>query len=102
MDGPTATTLRCPRCKTPVEADTKQCPGCGGLFKAGIEAGLTEGPKTCPDCSDLIGQDNQRLVAIWNSLPGVKPVTKFATRKAAMECSWNAIQPGQFARVSSR
>lgn len=34
--------LRCPRCKTPVQADTKRCPGCGGLFKAGVGAGLTE------------------------------------------------------------
>lgn len=31
--------------------------------------------------ADLIGPDNMRLVEIWNSLPGVKPVTKFANRK---------------------
>ena len=31
--------------------------------------------------AELIGPDNKRLVEIWNSLPGVKPVTKFANRK---------------------
>lgn len=48
------TQLRCPRCKTPIQADTKKCPGCGGLFKAGVEAGLAEGPRTCPDCAEEI------------------------------------------------
>ena len=47
-----ATQLRCPKCKTPVEADAKKCPGCGGLFQAGVEAGLTEDPRTCPDCAE--------------------------------------------------
>jgi len=35
--------------------------------------------------ADAIGNDNQRLLDIWNSLPGVKPVTKFANRKTATE-----------------
>jgi Protein of unknown function (DUF3489) len=42
--------------------------------------------------ADLIGPDNKRLVAIWNSLPGVQPVTKFANRKVATERIWKAIQ----------
>jgi hypothetical protein len=42
--------------------------------------------------ADLIGPDNQRLLEIWNSLPGVKPVTKFANRKAATARIWGAIQ----------
>jgi hypothetical protein len=42
--------------------------------------------------SDLIGPDNQRLVEIWNSLPGVKPLTKFTSRKVATERIWKAIQ----------
>src|SRR5271157_5599076 len=42
--------------------------------------------------ADLIGPDNKRLVEIWNSLPGVKPVTKFANRKVATERIWKAIQ----------
>ena len=29
---------------------------------------------------------------IWNSLPGVKPVTKFANRKVATERIWRALQ----------
>ena len=43
---------RCPKCKTPIEADTKQCPGCGGLFRSGLETGPTEGlgKETCPQC----------------------------------------------------
>jgi Protein of unknown function (DUF3489) len=40
----------------------------------------------------LIGPDNKRLVEIWNSLTGVKPVTKFANRKVATERIWKAIQ----------
>jgi hypothetical protein len=42
--------------------------------------------------ADLIGPDNKRLVEIFNSLPGVKPVTKFANRKVATERIWKAIQ----------
>jgi len=34
---------RCPKCEAPVTLDMHYCPGCGGLFKAGVEAGLTEG-----------------------------------------------------------
>jgi hypothetical protein len=42
--------------------------------------------------ADLIGPDNKRLVEIWNGITGVKPVTKFANRKAATERIWKAIQ----------
>jgi hypothetical protein len=42
--------------------------------------------------ADLIGPDNQRLLEIWNRLPDVKPVTKFANRKAATARIWGAIQ----------
>jgi hypothetical protein len=42
--------------------------------------------------ADLIGSNNQRLVEIWNSLPGVQPVTKFTNRKIATERIWKAIQ----------
>jgi hypothetical protein len=42
--------------------------------------------------ADVIGPDNKRLVEIWNSLPGVKPVAKFANRKVATERIWKAIQ----------
>ena len=33
-----------------------------------------------------------RLVEIWNSLPGVTPVTKFKDRKTAAGRIWKAIQ----------
>jgi hypothetical protein len=42
--------------------------------------------------ADLIGPDAKRLVEIWNSLPGVKAVTKFNNRKTATERIWRAIQ----------
>ena len=42
--------------------------------------------------AELIGTDNKRLVAIWNSIPGVTPVAKFANRKAATQRIWTAIQ----------
>jgi hypothetical protein len=42
--------------------------------------------------ADLIGPYNKRLVEIWNSLAGVKPVTKFANRKAATERIWKVLQ----------
>jgi hypothetical protein len=42
--------------------------------------------------ANLIGPDNKRLVEIWNSLTGVKPVTKFANRKLAAERIWKALQ----------
>jgi hypothetical protein len=47
---------------------------------------------TAQQLAELIGPDNKRFVQIWNSLAGVKPVTKFANRKAATERIWKAIQ----------
>jgi Protein of unknown function (DUF3489) len=35
----------------------------------------------------------KRLVAIWNHLPGVQPVTRFTDRKTAIARIWRAIQP---------
>jgi hypothetical protein len=42
--------------------------------------------------ADLIGPDSKRLVTIWNSLPGIKPVNKFTNRKVATERIRKAIQ----------
>jgi hypothetical protein len=42
--------------------------------------------------ADLIGPNPKRLVEIRNSLPGVRPVTKFTNRKVATERIWKAIQ----------
>jgi hypothetical protein len=33
-----------------------------------------------------------RLVAVWNSLPGVQPVKRFTNRETAITRIWNAIQ----------
>jgi hypothetical protein len=42
--------------------------------------------------ADLIGSDSQRLLEIWNRLPGSKAATKFPNRKVATERIWKAIQ----------
>src|SRR5215467_9658893 len=34
----------------------------------------------------------ERLVEIWNSIPGVKPITRFTSRKAGATRIWRAIQ----------
>jgi hypothetical protein len=34
----------------------------------------------------------KRLLAIWNSLPGVAPVEKFTSRQIALERIWRAIE----------
>lgn len=34
----------------------------------------------------------ERLLEIWNGIPGVKPVTRFTSRKAAAARIWKAIQ----------
>ena len=42
--------------------------------------------------SNLIGHDTKRFIEIWNSLPGVRPVTRFTNRKTATGRIWKAIQ----------
>ena len=34
-----------------------------------------------------------RLVQIWNEIPGVKPINRFTNRKIAIDRIWKAIQP---------
>ncbi|HXN49225.1 MAG TPA: DUF3489 domain-containing protein [Bryobacteraceae bacterium] len=40
----------------------------------------------------LVGWPAERLVALWNSLPGVEPVERFKTPKAAASRIWDRIQ----------
>jgi hypothetical protein len=40
----------------------------------------------------------KRLVAIWNSLPGVTPVEKFTSRQIALERIWRAVESPEHAR----
>ena len=47
---------------------------------------------TAEQFAGLIGPDDGRLVEIYNRLPGVRPVTKFASRKLAMERIFKVIQ----------
>jgi hypothetical protein len=35
----------------------------------------------------------KRLIAIWNNVPGVRPVEKFESRTIAIARIWRAIQP---------
>ena len=43
-----------------------------------------------------------RLVAIWNSLPGVEPVQRFTSRQVAVTRIWKAIQGLAIGRVSEQ
>jgi hypothetical protein len=40
----------------------------------------------------------KRLVASWNSLPGVTPVEKFTSRQIALERIWRAVESPEHAR----
>src|ERR1017187_7948464 len=52
------TGYRCPNCHTLVGLDTPQCPGCGGLFKAGISKRRQELQDTPFDPRTEISADN--------------------------------------------
>src|SRR5438270_3671317 len=44
----------------------------------------------------------KRLVAIWNSLPGVAPVEKFTSRQIALDRIWRAVEfPRQAQRTAT-
>jgi hypothetical protein len=47
---------------------------------------------TAESLADLIGADNERLVKIWNSLTGVTPVKKFASRAVAARRIFAEVQ----------
>jgi hypothetical protein len=47
---------------------------------------------TAENLAALIGPDNKRLVEIWNSLTGVTPVSKFASRAIAARRIFAAVQ----------
>jgi hypothetical protein len=65
--------------------------------ETGADVFATEG-----QLADLIGADTKRLVRIWNGLPGVKLVTKFAAQKVATQRIWKTIQGlGELAGASA-
>jgi Protein of unknown function (DUF3489) len=46
------------------------------------------------ELQEIVGRwPMQRLVEIWNRLPGVEPVARFTDRKTAMARIWRALQP---------
>jgi hypothetical protein len=47
---------------------------------------------TAENLVELIGEDKKRLVAIWNSLTGVTPVKKFASRAVATRRIFAEVQ----------
>ena len=47
---------------------------------------------TAENLAELIGPDSKRLVEIWNSLTGVKPVKKFTSRGIAAQRIFSYIQ----------
>lgn len=47
---------------------------------------------TVENLAELIGPDNTRLVEIWNSLTGVAPVSRFASRAVAVRRIFAEVQ----------
>jgi hypothetical protein len=63
---------------------------------AQLEGQMPEGTQRFGSVAELakLAKDwpSGRLVDIWNSLPGVKPVKKFTSRQVAVKRIWDAIQ----------
>lgn len=66
------------------------------LTAAEVAAGLPEGATAFASEKELqrlaAGWPAERLVEIWNGIPGVKAVTRFTNRKAGVARVWKAIQ----------
>jgi len=66
------------------------------VFSSAEEAGQTAGVERFHSLEELMPLAERwpaiRLVEIWNSLTGVKPVKKFKDRKTAVARIWTAIQ----------
>ena len=66
------------------------------LTAAEVAAGVPEGATAFASEKELqrlaAGWPAERLVEIWNGIPGVKAVTRFTNRKAGVARVWNAIQ----------
>jgi hypothetical protein len=61
--------------------------------KEAAAASLTDTFTNQDELAELTGEwPMQRLVGIWNGLPGVTPVSKFTSRKIAVERMWKTIQ----------
>ena len=62
-----------------------------------VAAGIPDGDQLFTSNRDLVqltaDWPAERLVSIWNGIPGVKPVRRFTSRKAAAGRIWKAIQP---------
>jgi hypothetical protein len=60
------------------------------------EAALANGAQAFASEKDLLRLaaewPGERLVEIWNGIPGVKAVTRFTNRKAGVSRVWKAVQ----------
>ena len=58
--------------------------------------GIPEGAVVCGTEQELAAAAESwpmtRLVALWNGLPGVRPVSKFTDRKTAVQRLWRAME----------
>jgi hypothetical protein len=61
---------------------------CLPRFPPGSQGNRRRRFSTAEQFADAIGNDNKRFLEIWNSLLGVKPVSRFANRKLATERIW--------------
>ena len=67
------------------------------VFTSAQEAGeMNEGSERFCSQQELAGLAARwpasRLVAVWNSLPGIAPLKRFTDRKTAVARIWKAIQ----------
>ena len=62
-----------------------------------VAAGIPDGNQLFTSDRELVrlaaDWPAERLVSIWNGIPGVKPVSRFTSRKAGAARIWKAIQP---------
>ena len=66
-----------------VHASVKEAQAVAGAERFSSETTLTKVAAAWP---------TSRLISIWNTLPGVVPVRRFANRKLALHRIWNAVQ----------
>src|SRR5437016_10821 len=62
-------------------------------FASKQEAGEGESFSSQQELASLVAEwQTDRLVEVWNGIPGLTPVKKFADRKSAVSRIWKAVQ----------
>src|SRR5207253_3437577 len=63
------------------------------IYATKQEAGEGESFSSQQELASLVAEwQTDRLVEVWNGIPGLTPVKKFADRKSAVSRIWKAIQ----------